>query len=317
MPLTVFLFVLGFIILVRGAGFLVDGSSSLARRLGISSLVIGLTIVAFGTSAPELFVNILSSIHGENAIGAGNILGANMTNILLVLGISVVIAPVVFSRGAVWKTIPIAFASMVLLAVLGNDLIGDHSGGILTRVDGLILLTFFSFFLFLVFRMKLHEEDGGGKTVLHSPFDSSVRILLGFMGLIIGGKWVVAGAIAFAQSLQVSEALIGLTIVSMGTTLPELATSITAVYKKHADIAVGTIIGSSIFNILFILGVSALIRPVQFSSALTSVVYMALGVTALLFVCMFVGKRNILKRWQGVTFIVLYILYIIYVIVRG
>lgn len=314
-----FLLPLGLVFLIKGANILVDGASSIAKRLGISALVIGLTIVAFGTSAPELIVNIFASIKGNTDIAIGNILGSNIANILLILGISAVIFPLAVKRGTVWKEIPLALLAVVLVGVMASDgMIDGQSFSALTRIDGLVLLTFFIIFLYYIFGIS--RAGAADKTEipvhLHSLPRACLMIGLGLIGLTVGGKWIVDAAVALATTLGVRESLIGLTIVAIGTSLPELATSAVAAYKKNADIAVGNIVGSNIFNIFWILGVSAVINPLPFSSLLMRDVLMTIIATLLLFIFMFIGKRHILERWQGVGFIALYVGYVVFLIVQ-
>lgn len=314
------LFFIGFALLVKGADLLVDGASSLAKRLSISPLIIGLTIVAFGTSAPELIVNILASINGNTDIAIGNILGSNIANILLILGISAVIYPLQVKKGTVWKEIPFAFLAVIVLALMANDVYIDNgSFSALTRIDGFILISFFIIFLYYIFSIsKSKSVDVIDATPqAYSMGRSFLMIGGGLIGLVVGGKWIVDGAVAFATSLGVSEALIGLTVVAVGTSLPELATSVVAAYKKDVDIAVGNVVGSNIFNIFWILGVSAIIRPLPFSPMLVSDVFVTVLATLLLFIFLFVGKRHILERWQGGCFIMLYVSYIVYLVFRG
>lgn len=328
MILTYTLFVVGFAALIKGADLLVSGASSLARRLGVSTLVIGLTIVAFGTSTPELIVNIFASVKGNTDIAIGNILGSNIANILLILGISAVIYPLAVKKGTVWKEIPFAFLAAIAVAVMVNDVLidaGSFSG--LTRIDGFVLIFFFIIFLYYVFGISKAEppdvvnpesvERVETMPRTHSMLRSWLMVGGGLVGLVVGGKWIVDGAVAFATSLGVSEALIGLTVVAVGTSLPELATSAVAAYKKNVDIAVGNIVGSNIFNIFWILGVSAAIRPLPFSQTLMSDVFMTVLATSLLFAALFIGKRHILERWQGICFIALYVGYVTYLIIRG
>ncbi|MFH0854625.1 MAG: calcium/sodium antiporter [bacterium] len=330
MILTYILFFVGFGALIKGADFLVDGTSSLAKRIGVSSLVIGLTIVAFGTSTPELIVNILASINGNTDIAIGNILGSNIANILLILGISAVIYPLAVKKVTVQKEIPFAFLAVIVLAFMANDAWIDNSPfSALTRIDGLILISFFIIFLYYIFGISKAEParlaEAPAKRAdavettprAYSLLRSWLMIGGGLVGLVVGGKWIVDGAVAFATGLGVSEALIGLTVVAVGTSLPELATSAVAAYKKDVDIAVGNIVGSNIFNIFWILGVSAIIRPLPFSPVLASDVLVTVLATLLLFMALFVGKRHILERWQGVCFIALYVGYVVYLVFRG
>jgi cation:H+ antiporter len=319
MILTYLLLLVGFVFLIKGAHFLVDGASSIAKRLGVSTLVIGLTIVAFGTSAPELIVNIFASIKGNTDIAIGNILGSNIANILLILGISAVIFPLAVQRGTVWKEIPFSLLAVLVVAVMANDAFfdgGSFSG--LTRSDGLVLIAFFTIFLYYTFGISRAQAADAAETPIrqHSLPRSCFMIGAGLAGLTIGGKWIVDGAVALATGFGVSEAVIGLTIVAVGTSLPELATSAVAAYKRDVDIAVGNIVGSNIFNIFWILGVSAIIAPLPFSSILMRDVLVAITATLLLFIVMFIGKKHTLERWQGAGFIALYVAYIIFLIVQ-
>ncbi len=319
MILTYLLFPIGFVLLIKGADFLVDGASSIAKRLGVSALVIGLTIVAFGTSAPELIVNIFASIKGNADIAIGNILGSNIANILLILGISAVIFPLAVKTGTVWKEIPFALLAVVVTAVIANDaLIDNGSFSGLTRIDGFVLIAFFIIFLYYTFGISRAQAADASEVPIHhySLPRACLMVALGLVGLTVGGKWIVDGAVALATTLGISEALIGLTIVAVGTSLPELATSAVAAYKKDVDIAVGNIVGSNIFNIFWILGVSAVINPLPFSSLLMRDVLMTIFATLLLFIVMFIGKRHILERWQGACFIALYVSYIVALIVQ-
>ena len=321
--LTYVLFFIGFVALIKGADLLVDGASSLAGRLGVSALVIGLTIVAFGTSAPELVVNLLASWQGNTDIAIGNILGSNIVNILLILGISSILYPLTVQRGTVWKEIPFALLAVVVLAVLANDAaIDGAASSALTRTDGVVLISFFIIFLYYIFGLTQRESantDSEAASVepQFTMLRSLVMVLLGITGLVVGGKWIVDGAVAFATGFGVSEALIGLTIVAIGTSLPEMATSVVAAYKKNVDIAVGNIIGSNIFNVFWILGVSSLIRPLPFAPALSMDLLVTVGATLVLFLALFVGKRHTIERSQGVVFVILYISHIGFLILRG
>lgn len=315
--LTYFSFIIGFIFLIKGADLLVDGSSSLAKRFGISNLVIGLTVVAFGTSAPELAVNVLASIKGSNEIAIGNVLGSNLANIFLVLGISAVIFPLALKRQTVWKEIPLSLLAVIVVGVMANDAFLDGRGfSELTRIDGIILISFFLIFIYYTFGIsKVEGEDG--EVEKRNASLSLIMIFVGLVGLVIGGKWIVDGAMFMAKGLGVSEALIGLTIVAVGTSLPELATSAVAAYRQKEDLAVGNIVGSNIFNMFWILGASAIIRPLDFSVALNFDVGIVILATFLLFIFMFLGKKHILQRSQGALFILFYISYITYLIYRG
>jgi cation:H+ antiporter len=316
--LTYVLFVFGFVILIKGADWLVDGASSVAKKFGISSIVIGLTIVAFGTSAPELIVNIFASIQGNTDIAIGNILGSNICNILLILGISAIIYPLAVKKNTTWKEIPLAMLAVIAMALMANDaLIDGNNFSAITRIDGLILIGFFAIFLYYTHGISKGGETEEQNIKNHKLSTSIFMIIGGLVCLTVGGKWIVDGAVSIATSLGISQALIGLTIVAVGTSLPELATSAVAAYKKQADIAVGNIVGSNIFNIFWILGLSAVIKPLPFSPALNIDIIMTVIATILLFLAMFIGKKRILERWQGVCFIAIYIIYITILIIRG
>jgi len=316
--LTYVAFIIGFILLIKGAGVLVDGASSLARRLKVSKLVIGLTVVAFGTSMPELFVNIMASAHGNTDLAIGNILGSNISNILLILGVAAIIYPLKIDWGIAWREIPLSLIAALLLFVMVNDqFIHYQPLNVLSRIDGLILLGIF--FLFLVYILIIARKNAvveRGRT----PYSISASIgliILGLAFLIIGGKWIVDGAVTLAKAFGASESLIGLTIVAIGTSLPELATSAMAAYRKNSDIAIGNIVGSNIFNIFWILGISAIIKPLPFNIQANSDVEVLIATTILLLLFLFIGKRYVLKRWQGWIFVLSYSVYIIYLIQRG
>ncbi|MFA5128593.1 MAG: calcium/sodium antiporter [Patescibacteria group bacterium] len=317
--LTYILFVLGFIFLIKGADLLVDGASSLAKKFKISSLVIGLTIVAFGTSAPELIVNIIASAKGNTELAIGNILGSNISNIFLILGISAIIFPLAVKKNTTWKEIPLSLLAVLVVGFLANDaLIDKKIFSALTRIDGLVLLSFFTIFIYYTFGMS---RDGGYEAnediKQFSNTKSTLFIIAGLAGLFFGGKWIVDGAVKIATTLDISESLIGLTVVAIGTSLPELATSAIAAYKKQADIAVGNVVGSNIFNIFWILGISSIIRPLPFKTDMNMDIGMVIMASFALFIFMFIGKKHILERWQGIFFLITYISYVTFLVIKG
>jgi len=310
--------IIGFGCVIAGAHFLVDGARSLARKMKVSELVIGLTLVAFGTSLPELFVNIVSSIQGSSGITLGNILGSNIANILLILGVSGIIFPLAVTKGMVWKEIPLSLLAALLLGVLANDgLIDRVCFSSLTRIDGLVLISFFVVFIYYTFGIA--HEISGLEEHIHRKEHKVSRIIffiiLGLSFLIIGSRWIITGAVAMAASLGVSESVIGLTIVAVGTSIPELATSVVAACKKNAEIAVGNVVGSNIFNIFFILGVSSIIRPIPFEIKANVDIAVLIVASMLLFFSMFTGKKKVLDRWEGVIFLIIYGVYIFFVII--
>lgn len=314
------LFFIGFIFLIKGADWLVTGASSLAYRFGVSSLIVGLTIVAFGTSAPELIVSLLASVNGSTDIAIGNVIGSNIANILLILGISSIIYPLAVQKSTAWKEIPFALLGVLVLLIVSNDqLIDGGYASMISHIDGLVLIAFFIIFLCYIFSTAFNASKEKKETVTTNfkPLNVTLQILGGLVGLVIGGKWIVDSAVFFASSLGVSESLIGLTIVAIGTSLPELATSAVAAYKKDVDIAVGNIVGSNIFNVFWILGLSSIVTPLPFAISSNGDVLVAIGATLLLFLALFVGKKYTIQKWQGIAFVLLYALYIVYLIMRG
>ncbi len=314
--LTYILFIIGFVLLIKGADMLVEGASSIAKKINISAIVIGLTIVAFGTSSPELIVNIFASTSGNPDIAIGNILGSNIANILLILGLSSIIYPLVVKRNTVWKEIPLSLLAAVILGVMANDALIDGEGfSGLTRIDGIVLIAFFIIFLYYTFDIaKISGESGYTDIKQFSYLKSSLYIIVGMVGLTLGGKWIVDGAVKIAELFNVSQSLIGLTIVALGTSLPELATSAIAAYRKQTDIAIGNAVGSNIFNIFWILGVSSIIRPLPFNPYSEVDIIMTIFASLLLFSIMFIGKKHTMERWQGVLMILIYIGYIVFLI---
>lgn len=310
-------FIIGFIFLIKGADFLVDGAASIARRLNISDLVIGLTVVAFGTSTPELSVNIIASFKGNSDIAIGNVVGSNIANVFLILGVSSIIYPLAVTKGTVWKEIPLSLLAAIVLFVTANDQLLDGSQvSDLTRIDGLVFLSFFIIFIYytasIAKRIEGMEEHVPAKQ--YGWPQSFLCIILGLIGLTLGGRWIVDGAVTFATQFGMSESLIGLTIVAVGTSLPELATSAVAAYKRNAEIAVGNVVGSNIFNIFFVLGISAIIKPLPFQMKNNLDIGVVILSSLLLFLFMFTGKKQSLDRWEGLIFLVCYGVFVAYLV---
>lgn len=310
----IFLLAGGVMLLVKGADYLVSGAASLAKRFNIPPIVIGLTVVAFSTSAPELAVNLFSVIGGKPDIAVGNIIGSNIANILLILGATTLIRPLILKRQTVTQEIPMAFLASALLLVMTNDFfLSGKASHVLSRTDGIILLALFLFFLYYTY--VIGSAGGVKNSIEEKPVGkSAILVLLGLIGLVIGGKLVVDGAVSIALDLGLSQRIIGLTVVAIGTSLPELVTSVTAASRKHDDIAVGNVIGSNIFNVFWILGLSATIRPLPFSAGNSLDTAISAGATALLFLAMFVGRPRVLERWQGAIFVSLYASYLAFII---
>jgi cation:H+ antiporter len=311
---TLILLLIGFVVLIKGADWLVAGASALARKYNISDLAIGLTVVAFGTSAPELVVNAVAALQNHPDMVLSNILGSNIFNLFAILGIAGLITPLSVQSGTVWKEIPISFLALIVLYVVSNDFFA-YSESIITRVDGVVLLLLFSIFLYYVFtQLKANpsQDKTGEKTM--SVLKILLLITTGFGGLILGGRLIVSNSLEIAAIFNISEKIIGLTIVSIGTSLPELATSVVAALKKNNDIAVGNIIGSNIFNILFILGISSTIQPLTYNTAYNLEIYFLAAGTLFLFLAMFTGQKKLLDRWEAGVLIALYLGYLIYLL---
>ena len=308
------LLVLGFVILIKGADWLVDGASALARKYHVSNLAIGLTVVAFGTSAPELVVNVIAAAQNHKDIVFGNIIGSNNFNLFVILGIAGIISPLVVQSSTVWKEIPLSLFASLLLFFLANDfLLSDHQS--LSRWDGIVLLIMFAAFLYYVYKQLRHDNSQESTPLLnYSLLKMWGLTVVGLSMLVLGGRLVVTNAVEIASLMGVSETIIGLTIVAAGTSLPELATSIVAALKKNNDIAIGNIIGSNIFNIFFILGISGIIKPLDYSIVFNRDLYLLAVGTVFLFMAMFLGKKKKLDRWEAALLLMTYVGYTIYLV---
>ena len=321
MLLALGLFTLGFYLLVKGADWLVEGSSSLARRFKISDFVIGLTVVSFGTSMPELIVNITASLQGSAEIAVGNVIGSNISNILLILGVSALIYPLPIQRNTILSEIPFSLSATFLVGFLANAaLFGTPGGLFLSRPDGLVLLTFFFLFMsYIVYLAKTGMQDlteelpeetlSVGKAVGFS--------LVGMLMLFGGGKLVVDSATELATLWGMSESFVALTVVAIGTSLPELVTSAMAAWRKNADIAVANVVGSNIFNLLWILGISSAIHPLQFTEINNLDILVLIFANALLILVLPLGRRWVIDRLNGGSFVALYVMDTLYLLQRG
>ena len=315
MIILIVLISVGFVALIFGANWLVDGASALAKKYNVSDLIIGLTIVSFGTSAPELVVNSVASINGYSDIILGNILGSNNFNLFITLGIAGFIYRMWVQKSTVWKEIPISLFAAIVLLLLANNFFLSGSSGI-SRIDGVLLLLCFLGFIFYIFKqMKSGAEPIEEVTLIHkSNFKIWSLIIIGLAGLIIGGQLVVDNGVDLATRLGVSEKIIGLTIIAIGTSLPELLTSVVAATKKNTGIAIGNIIGSNIFNILLILSISSFIAPISYNISFNTDLYILLGGTLFLLLMMFIGKRYKLDTWGAALLLIIYLAYTTYLI---
>ncbi len=310
------LFILiGLLLLLKGADWLVAGSAKLARKYNVSELAIGLTVVAFGTSAPELIVNIIASAENHSNLVIGNIIGSNNFNLFVILGIAGIIIPLKVSSTTVRKEIPFSFLAVFIFYMAGNHFFNQEKYLIISRIEGVFLLMLFCLFIYYVFSQLKNEE----KLIAENLTDSSnfkilIKIVAGFAALITGGKLLVSNSVDLAESFGVSEKIIGLTIVAAGTSMPELATSVVAAINRKDDIAVGNIIGSNIFNIFFILAVSSIIRPVIYEPEFNvDLVILGAG-TILLFLFMFSINTKKLDRIEAIILVAIYATYFWYLL---
>ncbi len=326
----------GFYALLKGADYLVRGAGSLARRWGVSSLVIGLTIVAFGTSAPEFFVNVASSIKGTNGITIGNIIGSNLANTLLGIGIIAIIRPLIIQKNTAWKEIPfLILATFIFWVSVSDHILDPNSSPLLSRSESVVFLSFFILFMTYIWEIAKLGGEKGEKIDRFSLGRSFFLFVLGLIGLALGGELVVSSSVSMASRFGLSETLIGVTIVALGTSIPDIVTTIVAVLRKNTGLAVGNIIGSNIFNILWVLGVSVFIRPISVSADIQFDMMFLLASVMLFFILQLthfkeiyqkksflevfsptVKGKYIIDRSEGIIFVLVYITYIILVIVK-
>jgi len=303
------LVLLGFVLLIFGADALVKGASALAKKLQMSDLAIGLTIVAFGTSAPELVVSSVASVNGQSDLILGNVIGSNNFNLFIILGIVALIKPIAVQRSMVWIEIPISIAIIVVLYVLSNAFLGSDMATV-SRMDAIILLALFAGFMFYIYKgLSAENSSDSHTTKVYSNFKMTAFISLGLGGLVLGGQLVVSSATEIALSYGVSDKVIGLTIVAAGTSLPELVTSVVAATKNNADIAIGNVIGSNIFNLLLIVPLSALITPIAYNTSFNLDMYILMGGSLFLFIAMFSGKAKRLDRLEALILLSGFIVY--------
>lgn len=320
MIIDIILLIVGLVLILGGANYLTDGAAAVARRFGMSDLMVGLTIVAFGTSAPELTISIMSAIDGNTGIAIGNVVGSNIFNTLIIIGAVAVARPIKITGGIMSKEIPLVVLSAAALLAMGSSKWLDGTTPVISRVDGILLLLFFAIFMRYIFSQskqkmpETSENSNETKSVQMALWKSVIFIIGGLAALIYGGDLFVDKASAIASSLGVSDAIIGLTIVAMGTSLPELATSLTAAIKGNSGIAIGNVIGSNIFNIFLVLGCSATIRPLPFG-AISEIDLLVLFASCVLFWIFgwFFGNRTI-NRAEGGLLVAGYIAYMIYLV---
>ena len=309
----------GLVLILLGANYLTDGASSLAKKLKVSDLVIGLTVVAFGTSAPELAVSISSAVKGSADIAIGNVVGSNMFNTLMIVGCTALFAPVIVTKNTLLKEIPLCILSAIALLVICNDKLFDsYTNEVVSRTDGFMLLLFFIIFMvytFSIARQNSHEEAEEVKVI--SLWLTPIYIIGGMAALVYGGNIFVDGATGIARALGVSESVIGLTLVAGGTSLPELATSVVAAMKKSPEMAIGNVIGSNLFNIFLVLGATASISPLHLIGITNFDLFSLVIASVLLWLFGVFYKTRTITRIEGTILVLCYVAYIIALIIMS
>lgn len=311
--LLALMLILGFVLLVKGADWLVDGASAIARRFGISDLVIGLTVVAFGTSMPEFVVNMVSVAEGSTDLAITNILGSNIINTFVILGVTALIWPVTSQKRSRQYDIPLSILACAMVYMFVRYNVPSEQEPGITRLGGIILLVLFIWFLTNTFRhAKEHPEEAENEA---KPLGIGLALLFlfaGLAGLVVGGEMIVKSAVQIATNLGVSEAVIGLTVVALGTSLPELATSAMAAFKHNCDIALGNVIGSNIFNVFFVLGTSAVVRPLPAYTGIQLDAWTAVIGSLLVWIFVMSNKKRQIKRWGGAVLLLVYAAFLTY-----
>lgn len=309
MFVEIFLFVLGIALLIKGADWLIEGSTSLARKLGISSLIIGLTVVAFGTSMPELVISLFSTVNQTEGITLGNIIGSNISNILLILGLTAVVTPILINKSLIKLDLPFSLISALILLI--TVIVFPQTN----KAVGVTFLVIFSFYVY--YRVMNTEKTPPLKKQVTKDWKIGFFLFMGSLALYFGGRLTVNGVVFVARNFGLSDFLISATIIAVGTSLPELVTSIKAAMKKDADLAIGNLIGSNIFNIFWVLGISALIKPIILLPIIKFDLLFLCFVTLLIFAFLYIGNRNKLDRFEGMILLILYLMYVIFLINRG
>lgn len=316
MLLSVFLIIIGFIFLIASADLLVDGSSGIAKKFHIPEIIIGLTIVSIGTSMPELFVSITSALEGHSDMSLGNIIGSNLSNLLLILGLSAIIKPVVFQKETRLYEIPMCLLFTITFMIFCNTNDG------ISRIEGIVLLLLFCVFLGYTIFMGIKEsktnleKDDAKEEKNNSIVKNIILVILGVIGLKVGGDLTVDNAVNVANYFNISEKIISLTILAVGTSLPELVTSVTAAIKGNSDIAIGNIIGSNIFNILLILGVASIIKPITYNVTYNFDISILIVATVILALFPFIPPKDKMSRANGIIYFLMYIAYLAILILK-
>ncbi len=311
---AIILFLAGFALLAKGADLLVDGSVAIAKRYNVSELIIGLTIVSFGTSLPEVFVNVYASYKGNTDLAIANVVGSSIANLLLILGMSGAFLPFVVDKQALRKQLPFSLFAIGVFALAANDLFISEGVTKISRLDGLLFIALLVGFMFRIYKnesQKKHERISIAE--MEYPQKSSVALLLGGIAcLTLGSRWVVDGGVTVAKWFGVSEALIGLTLLSFGTALPELVTVIAAAMKRKSDLVLGNVIGSNIFNLFWVIGLSAMVNPIPYSKNINVFLIILACSTVLTLFWILSNKLRMFMRWHGIINLMLYALYILF-----
>ncbi|MEZ5572570.1 MAG: calcium/sodium antiporter [Halioglobus sp.] len=311
--------VAGLVLLIVAADLLVKGASSVAFRFGVSPLMVGLTVVSFGTSMPEMLVSMTAGLHGSADLAVANVLGSNIFNVLVVLGVAAMICPLRVGSSTVVSEIPFSLSAAILLGFLANAALFTSKPELsISRIDGGILLLFFVLFMLYIFSIsRVGHADDTPVSPVRTLSRSLVFIVIGIAGLFLGGEWAVQGAVALARGWGVDDALIGLTIIAVGTSLPELMASAVAAYRKEVDIAVGNVVGSNIFNILWILGLTSSIHELPFAAISNIDIIMVIACTMLILLAVVTSRSATISRLWGGIFVAVYIVYLVYVVQRS
>lgn len=309
------LLIIGFLLLVKGADWFVEGSASIARKFNIPTMVIGLTLVAFGTSAPELAVSVSAALNKSNGIVFGNVIGSNIFNLLFILGLAAAITPINIHVKTIVKEMPFAALTSVVALVMVMDYFFDGGINVISRVDGIVLLALFAIYMYSMIEIVILGKEVSTEEVKVLPMGKSIVFtVLGLAGIILGADLTVKGAVGIATMLGLSEVVIGLTIVAIGTSLPELITSVVAARKGESDIAVGNVVGSNIFNVLLILGVSAVIHPISIASENVIDLVILTVATVIVIPLMYSGKK--INKSEGIVMFLCYVGYMVSLFIR-
>lgn len=323
----IFWLIAGLALILYGANLLTDGASAVAKRMGVSDLIIGLTVVAFGTSTPELVISLMAATDGNPSLAVGNAVGSNIFNILAILGVTALVSPIAIKKSVMTNEIPMLILSSVILLVMGySSVLDGTTTDTITRTEGIFLLIFFLLFMRYTFASARHNKAESGRDPSEADGDrlgkmpvweSIVFIVAGLAGLIFGGDKFVDGATGIARLMGVSDAVIGLTIVAIGTSLPELATSVVAAVKKENGLAIGNVIGSNIFNVLLVLGSAATIKPLAFGGVASVDLWMLMGASILFWMCGWFFKRRLITRAEGALMLACYLGYMAYIVISA